>query len=44
MLFQQHKNVSKQAYNKLNEQIKQLIGEFKDYQVNEKLGRIKNDF
>ena len=44
MLFQQHKNVSKRAYNKLNEQIKQLIGEFKDYQVNEKLGRIKNDF
>ena len=44
MLFHQHKNVSKQTYNKLNEQIKQLIGEFKDYQVNEKLGKIKDDF
>lgn len=44
MLFKQYTDIGPRIYTKLDKQIKQLIGDFKVALVNEKLGRIKNDF
>lgn len=44
MLFKAYDKIGPRIYTKLDKQIKQLIGEFKVALVEEKLGRIKNDF
>lgn len=44
MLFKQYTDIGPRIYTKLDKQIKQLIGDFKEALVEEKLGRIKNDF
>jgi len=44
MLFKKYTDIGPRIYTKLDKQIKQLIGDFKVALVNEKLGRIKNDF
>lgn len=44
MRFEQYRNISQKVYTELDKQIKQLIGEFKEFQVEEKLENMRNDF
>lgn len=44
MLFKQYTNIGPKTYEKLDKQIKQLIGDFKESLVDEKLEILKNDF
>jgi len=42
--FKAYKRISQKVYTNLDKQIKQLIGDFKAYQVEEKLEIMGNDF
>lgn len=44
MMFKRHQNVGPIIYKNLDNQIKQLIGEFKEAQVDAKLEIMGNDF
>lgn len=44
MVFKDYKNIGPKIYKELDEQIKQLIGDFKKALVQEKLEILKNDF
>jgi hypothetical protein len=44
MVFKQYKNIGPRIYDKLDKQIKQLIGDFKVAQVEERLENMGNDF
>ena len=44
MMFQRHQNVGPKIYKKLDKQIKQLIGDYKEAQVNSKLETMEDDF
>ena len=44
MVFKQYKNIGPRIYVKLDKQIKQLIGDFKVVQVEERLENMGNDF
>lgn len=44
MVFKDYKNIGPKIYKELDTQIKQLIGDFKEALVEEKLEILKNDF
>lgn len=44
MVFKDYKNIGPKIYKELDKQIKQLIGEFKEALVEEKLENMVNDF
>lgn len=44
MVFKQYKNIGPKIYDKLDKQIKQLIGDFKVAQVEQRLENMGNDF
>ena len=44
MLFQPYKNITTELYIQLDKQIKRLIGEFKDFLINEKIRKMNDDF
>lgn len=44
MLFKQYTYIGPRIYTKLDKQIKQLIGDFKEALVQEKLENLRNDF
>lgn len=44
MVFKDYKNIGPKIYKELDKQIKQLIGEFKEALVEEKLENMGNDF
>lgn len=44
MVFKDYRNIGPKIYEKLDKQIKQLIGEFKAALVEEKLEKMGNDF
>lgn len=44
MVFKDYKNIGPRIYKELDKQIKQLIGEFKEALVEEKLENMGNDF
>ena len=44
MMFQRHQNIGPKIYKKLDKQIKQLIGDYKEAQVNTKLEIMEYDF
>lgn len=44
MVFKEYNNIRKETYKKLDKQIKQLIGDFKEALVEEKLENMGNDF